>query len=584
LFSVPIVAQASAAPSGDDTKAQPASPAASMTALGRLRDEVERLALPMETPGAAHLRAERERVLRLLDDYVGQRLRRRDGPMLVVIGGPTGAGKSTLMNSLAGARVSAAGVLRPTTAEPVLVYNPADGPAFFRRRLLPNLMATTASGRDPLNPGEGGQEGATAMRLVPSEDLAPGLAMVDSPDFDSYRVANRDLAADLLDVADLWLYVTTGTDYANAVPWDFLRVAAGRRLSVATVLNRMRPAEIELVGADLTRLLGEHGLGDAPMFVIPEVALQQELIPVHLVEPLWRWLDQQATSPEARRGYVDRAVDGTIDEVVSAVERLSDAASDQVVADRRLRVDLRASFRRARNDLREAVFEGSIDLSHIEGAGRHAEPLRTRRAERIWRRLGGLPRGDGHHGATDALAATLAGFARREVQTATARVAERWSIHPAATSIGLERILDQPAGFDEQIDVAVRGWLDDVAAATFGLMSAVEQQAGQPTPPGASFRTASLALMPPRGDGDRYTGLYTDPASGVQRPVQSGAQPPAELLDRLRANLVERLSGTLTAEETRLEALLEAVSQNGGTALREAGAALRQARNTERDA
>src|SRR3712207_7304862 len=46
------------------------------------------------------------------------RLRQMDAPLLMVVGGSTGAGRSTLVNSLVGAPVSASGVLRPTTRAP----------------------------------------------------------------------------------------------------------------------------------------------------------------------------------------------------------------------------------------------------------------------------------------------------------------------------------------------------------------------------------------------------------------------------------------------------------------------------------
>lgn len=50
--------------------------------------------------------------------------------MLAVVGGSTGAGKSTLINSLIGAEVSAPGLLRPTTRGPVCVCHPADASWF----------------------------------------------------------------------------------------------------------------------------------------------------------------------------------------------------------------------------------------------------------------------------------------------------------------------------------------------------------------------------------------------------------------------------------------------------------------------
>lgn len=48
-----------------------------------------------------------------------------DGPLVAVLAGSTGVGKSTLLNSLVGAQVPTS-VRRPTTLTPVLVYHPDD--------------------------------------------------------------------------------------------------------------------------------------------------------------------------------------------------------------------------------------------------------------------------------------------------------------------------------------------------------------------------------------------------------------------------------------------------------------------------
>lgn len=502
LFDVP--APAPTPPIGPGG-AEPAPVSPELTqALDRLRHEVQRLTLPMETPGAAVMRAERERVLRLLDDYLGQRLGRREGPVLVVIGGPTGAGKSTLINSLVGARVSPSGVIRPTTAEPVLVYNPADGPSFFRRRLLPHVTPTTAGGRDPIDPNDERTPDMTAMRLVPSEDIAPGLALVDSPDFDSYQVANHHLASDLLDIADIWLYVTTGTDYARAVPWDFLRVAAGRRLGVAAVLNRMRPDEIPVVAPDLGRLLNEQELGDTPMFVVPEIQLLEQRIPVRYVEPLIQWLDEQAGS-DAGREYVGRAMAGTVEQVLTSVDRLAMAAADQVVADRRLRVDLRAAFRALREDLAGALAQ--LDLSTaITVPAPAAMPDQGGRGSSWWRRARSAE--SAAREPADALAAQVAEITIGPAQLAVTRVAERWAVHPAAASIGVDRVLELPISFEERVRAAVRAWqaepgpgpaaegllarvtgvVDEEEARLGGLIDAVSSSSA------ASLREAGAAL------------------------------------------------------------------------------------------
>ena len=79
-----------------------------------------------------------------------------DAPLLTVVGGSTGAGKSTLVNSLVGTRVTEPGVLRPTTRSPVLVHNPDDAHWFGQDRILPDLERTDRPTGDP-----------AALQLVP---------------------------------------------------------------------------------------------------------------------------------------------------------------------------------------------------------------------------------------------------------------------------------------------------------------------------------------------------------------------------------------------------------------------------------
>ena len=73
-------------------------------AADSLRSDVASLALPLQLPDVEYARAEREELLGQLDDYLLPRLRRLDAPLLAVVGGSTGAGKSTLVNSSPGAR------------------------------------------------------------------------------------------------------------------------------------------------------------------------------------------------------------------------------------------------------------------------------------------------------------------------------------------------------------------------------------------------------------------------------------------------------------------------------------------------
>src|SRR5215204_5121296 len=62
------------------------------------------------------------RIRQLRDHLTGHvlpRARSLDAPLLVLLLGPTGAGKSSLLNTLVGFAASPAGVIRPTTREVV---------------------------------------------------------------------------------------------------------------------------------------------------------------------------------------------------------------------------------------------------------------------------------------------------------------------------------------------------------------------------------------------------------------------------------------------------------------------------------
>ena len=70
--------------------------------LEDLARRVEHLRLPLHTDEQAEADAVRRGLADQLHDYVLPRLRRLDAPVLAVVGGPTGAGKATLMQILPG--------------------------------------------------------------------------------------------------------------------------------------------------------------------------------------------------------------------------------------------------------------------------------------------------------------------------------------------------------------------------------------------------------------------------------------------------------------------------------------------------
>lgn len=71
-----------------------------LTTLVRLRDALQATRLPLDLPDVEERRRQRVELVDQLEDYVLPRLVQIDAPLLAVVGGSTGAGKSTLVSTL----------------------------------------------------------------------------------------------------------------------------------------------------------------------------------------------------------------------------------------------------------------------------------------------------------------------------------------------------------------------------------------------------------------------------------------------------------------------------------------------------
>ena len=298
-----------------------------ITALVRLRGALQAATLPLDLPGVEEVRTSHGEMLDQLEDYVIPRVMTVDAPLLAVVGGSTGAGKSTLVNTLVGHRVTASGVLRPTTRSPVLVHHPDDGHWFGQDRLLPDLRRVEHATNDP-----------DCLQLVASETVPQGLAVLDAPDVDSVDEQNRALAAQLLAAGDLWLFVTSAARYADQVPWTFLKQAADRSTAVAIVLDRTAPEAVHTVSTHLARMLAARGLKDSPLFVVHEGAVDDEgLLPAANVAEVRGWLESLAEDSGARSAVVKQTLDGAIRSLTHHVHPVADGAAAQVEAAEHLR-------------------------------------------------------------------------------------------------------------------------------------------------------------------------------------------------------------------------------------------------------
>lgn len=415
-----------------------------LNALSALRDRVAAARFPLPLAGAPRARASRDELLAQLDDYLVPRLRDPEAPLLAVVGGSTGAGKSTLVNSLVGRRVSEAGVLRPTTRTPVLVCHPEDHHWFSGMRVLPDLTRVWVAQQDPtddlLLPGE---NPARVLRVETAETLPPGLALLDAPDIDSLVSDNRVLAAELICAADIWIMVTTAARYADAVPWHMLRTAKEYDVSLVTVLDRVPHQVVAEVSRQYGALLTKAGLGQVPRFTVPELpesAWGGGLLPASAVAQLRTWLVHQVQDPAARQQVMARTAHGVLDSLKSRMPELAGAAAAQYAAALRL----------------TAAVDGAYDSEHTRVRGRlQAGAVLAGDALKRWR---AFPLDCTAGELLDALVESLSTLLLCAVTAADERIDDAWRREPAAAAPGLADREPAAESAEHRIGLAVRRW------------------------------------------------------------------------------------------------------------------------------
>jgi energy-coupling factor transporter ATP-binding protein EcfA2 len=436
-----------------------------VSAVECLRDAVEGARLPLDVTSRAPAEVSRQQLLQQLDDYVLPRLRAIDAPLLAVVGGSTGAGKSTLVNSVVGARVSRSGVLRPTTTSPVLVHHPDDRHWFADTRILPGLARVT--GQDT------GESQAGTVRLVESTTLPAGLALLDAPDIDSVVSANRAIATQLLSAADLWLFVTTAARYADAVPWDLLRTAADRGTSVAIVLDRIPPDAVAEIRPHLAMMLREQGLPTAPIFTVPETTLDEEgRLPADAVERLRSWLQALASDSRARSIVVGQTLRGAVDSLSGRTAELVVASRDQHDAAVSLRKAADESFDEAHRRVDAGMTDGTLLRGEVlarwqefVGTGeffRQVESTISRWRDKVTAAIKGNPPPADNLG--EALQSGVAALLLSNAETAASETVRAWRRLPGGSQILTSHPeLAKPApGLRPDVERLVRDWQGEV--------------------------------------------------------------------------------------------------------------------------
>ena len=397
-----------------------------------------------------------------LSAHVLPRARSLDAPLLVLLIGPTGAGKSSLLNALVGFAASAAGVTRPTTRDVVVVARPGARASLVGEGLP--LMAL-AGGR---------------LRFLEREDAPEGIALIDSPDVDSIEHANRELTDRLAEAADLGIFVTTATRYADRVPWEVLSRARDRGLPLVVVINRMPPddADRAAVLEDVGRLLAEAGIQTegVELVAIPEGATDASIdgLARDAVAAVRERIDALSADRDARRALAARALAGSLAGLAPLVDRVADDLDHEAIEADALRRSASRAFGAEAQALRERLaggtflraealrqwqaFVGADEITRIFSSG--IGKLRGTLSALIR----GTPRAPVAEVREDALA-DITALARSHAGEAARRTATAWSEERSARELVADdaSLWSASSGFEAALRARLEEWVTGIA-------------------------------------------------------------------------------------------------------------------------
>lgn len=540
-------------------------------ALTELRDSLTSVRLPLPLPRAAELTGASRNLSKQLDDYVLPRLGRIEAPLLAVVGGSTGAGKSTLVNSLIGRVVTRPGVIRPTTKSPVLVFHPDDARWFTDDRILPGLIRSTVASAD-----------TRSLHLVPEATLPRGLAILDSPDIDSVVEENRRLAAQLLSAADLWLFVTSAARYADAVPWEYLASAVERSAAVAVVVDRVPPAAMAEVPPHLGQMMTERGLATSPLFAVPETTTDADgMLPDSAVSPIRGWLAALAADQNTRARVVMQTLDGAIGSLTRQAPEIAQAVDDQVVALEQLRADADASYAEAIRTVNVQSADGTLLRGEVlarwhdfVGTGEFFRVLEQKIGwlrDRIWSAIKGQPKGAAE--VAVAVESGLEALLREEGEKAAERAEAAWRANPAG------RVMLDKAGADlrrvsedypARAARAIRAWQGDVMdiVSTEGAGRRTKARIAAFGVNGVGVALMLVAFAHTGGLVGAEVGVAGGTAVLAQRVLEAvfGDDAVRRLAKQAKEDLDARVEGLLAGELARFHAALDAVGIDAGQA------------------
>lgn len=395
------------------------------SSLETIADSLDAVSFVVPRRDRIEAEADRLALIGTVRRYLLQRLREPDAPVVAVLVGLSGVGKSTILNSLAQDAVSDVGVVRPTTKRGVLWAHRDHAARYWTEFVGPV--------RDQIGP-------ATDV-VIGDDPLIRHLTFVDTPPLESVLDGSAATAEETLMFADICVFVTSVERYADATPLRFLQAARRRGIPTLFVLNRLpagHSAAGELLADFAEKLVAQGHLPEPdPAFVfgVEEGAPLRRHggLGPEAVAPLRKELSE-ISDPEFREVVIDDTAEAT-------VQAVADRALSLAAAARVERAD-REHLRSRANDVYEAAAD---DLVQRLDAGECAFLAR----HEVWAQA----------------SLDLAGLVTHAAGAAAGEVAEEWARHPGGKGLlgaGHEGLRRHGPDAAAKVRSEVEAWFDDL--------------------------------------------------------------------------------------------------------------------------
>ncbi len=170
-------------------------------------------------------------------------------PLMVVVMGGTGTGKSTIFNGLINYETSLTSVERPATSGGIF-YCPEKHVPILQDKALSWWEKIRIIEQDQMDKPLQGEKGT--VTIISHCDPKVKFIVIDSPDMDSLLEENRQTALDLYMLGDLVVFVSSMEKYADDRPVSLIKQAKLDKKEIVFVLNKVTSeAEPEEIGRQL---------------------------------------------------------------------------------------------------------------------------------------------------------------------------------------------------------------------------------------------------------------------------------------------------------------------------------------------